>query len=357
MVFENWPRSRPTNGRMVAAQLLLSQQFRWTVFGICLAVYAVVVATVPTNYGGDTHDYLNMAKNICTKASGTADYNYMRGYGYPAFICLFSGGFHYIDAIYYAQGTLFLVALIFACKELRLDRQVLLLVVAVAAIPYYAYLQKLLYPDGLIASLVLFYLLFIAKRQFVAALVVAALLAFTKLVFVFLFGHLLLLWLLDTYNNSKRFFAGLVILGTCCLFLAQVFLLPGLSFMVTFVRPMIDHVPIETLLPNTDLKFECAGVERTVRFDALDFSPVREVWQFAPYGPLSKLDAQSFQCSDQDIRKSNVTWSCPRGATRLPQMSTKWESIFCLRSSAGRSCTTRPTCFLPRGSRGCKTLC
>src|ERR1700722_1280129 len=281
------------HGRRPEMERAARPDFRLIAAFVCVVVvYAIVLALVPTNYGGDTPDYLTIAERICRTSPDLGNYSYMRGYGYPAFICLFSAGLSHIDLVYYSQAFLFLAALFLACKELTVNWHLSALAMSAAAIPYYAYLQKLLVEDGFIASLVLIYLVFACKRQLTAAAAVAILLAATKLMFVFLFAHLLLLELLRRYEilRQPKFLASMAAIGAVSCFIAFLVLFPGLAYMVAFTRAMIEEVQIEPLLSKTDLKFECGGQAHSISFGALAFSPIKEYALFAPYGPLTERD-------------------------------------------------------------------
>lgn len=264
---------------------------------VCVFVYAIVIVVVPPELGGDTPDYLSIASGLCGAAQ-LPSFNIMRGFGYPAFECIAGLKLSNLRIIFYVQAAIFLGVLFLVCREFRDTARPLVLLICVAALPHYAYLQDLLFPDGLITSLLLLYVLLLQRRQILVAGLVAALLVAVKLVFVFLLAHLALVLLFDR-GIVRRFPISVIVVSASLgvIFLAALpFVLPNLAYITTFVR--MGDSP-EKVVPSQKLTFSCGGELHEV--SSLNFEPTKSVWQFAPYGPLTESEAKAFGCTQKEI--------------------------------------------------------
>ena len=266
-------------------------------FATCVLVYAIVLVTVPPDLAGDTSDYLSIASGLCG-ATSLPPFNIMRGFGYPAFECIAGLKLSNLYLIFFAQTAIFLGALFLVYREFKGAAKPLALLIGAAAIPHYAYLQKLLYPDGLITSLVLLYVLFLQRRQILAASFVAALLIAVKLVFVFLLAHVTCVLLFD--RNVVQTYPRYVIAASASLgiafFAAFPFALPNLAYITAFVR--MGDSP-EKVVPSQRLTFSCGGELHEI--SSLNFEPTKTILPFAPYGPLTESEAKTFGCTQKEI--------------------------------------------------------
>jgi hypothetical protein len=146
-----------------------------------IAVQSWAFLFVPTDFNGDPNDYVGIAMNSFQGIST------IRMFGYPIFLSIFSFNFSILNLIFVAQSIIFLVCLRYFAFALVSRASLRWIVYVVALIPSVAYTQKLLFPDGLILSLMLLFLGLLMTKRFVALIVVSLVLVSIKIVFIFLF--------------------------------------------------------------------------------------------------------------------------------------------------------------------------
>jgi len=174
----------------------------------------------------------------------------------------------------------------------------------IAAIPYYAYLQKLLYPDGLLASGSLLFLACLCTKRYYGAAIVAVLLTLVKLIFIFTFAVIIFAWVYEKRNFNIKILAAasaLCIFAAVFLFFSQIFYYRDWAFMVTFVRPTLAGIAPSEIIPPGGLRVTCGQSEHFVSSDRLNFVPILESQRTSPLGLLSEEDAVALRCTPAEI--------------------------------------------------------
>ena len=169
--------------KVQSARCLTSVGEKFTVitFLAVIAVQSWAFLFVPTDFNGDPNDYVGIAMNSFSSIST------IRMFGYPLFLSVVSFNFSALNLIFFAQSIIFLICLRFFAFTLVNKASLRWIVYVVALIPSVAYTQKLLFPDGLILSLMLLFLGLLINKRYVPLLAVSLVLVSIKLVFVFVF--------------------------------------------------------------------------------------------------------------------------------------------------------------------------
>lgn len=257
-----------------------------------VAVYVLILSLLPTATDGDVPDYLYLVVKLCSSGP-LPEFKAMRSWGYPLFYCATTINQTFPFGLFLAQAAVFIAALWVAIATFAPNRYALL-VIAAACIPYYAYLQKLIYPDGLIASLLLLYLSALARQRWVATFALAASLVFVKLVFVFLFAHVAYLLARDRFALSARTMALSAIFGA---FIAMPLAFPQVAYMAALVRANAD---LDRVIPE-QVTVWCNGHPVALTRDRMELKPIRDIWQQPHFGPLQEAEAISLSCSKKDL--------------------------------------------------------
>jgi hypothetical protein len=289
------------------ARSLSSGYWWWYCLGACLAIYLLVAAVVPTDFVGDTSDYFSLAIQYC-RPPFSAAFNPMRAPGYPIFLCIASRQLQDIWLVYAVQIGIFMTALLIMCRTTAAGTWTCVAILA-AAIPYYAYLQKLFYPDGLAASLILLFLAAVSSRRYIWAAILAAALVAIKLVFAIAFVVLAFVFVWNRLDRRKAVVVyGLIglVVATPALAVAELIAFRDLALMVTFVRPTYAGRPQAELLPTSDFVVSCGGMNHAIAVSQLDFSLVRAIAQTSPSGLLSAQKVADLGCTPADVHAAKL---------------------------------------------------
>lgn len=259
---------------------------------------AWVFLVVPTDNNGDPHDYLLMAQNLF---SATTHGSFNRFIGYPLFIKIASLNVRNINLIFFVQSLFFVVALHCFASALSVTPTLQSLVYLPALIPALAYMQKLLFPDGLLLSLLLLFMVQVLKGRLYPGLAIALIATAIKLVFIFLLPLALAAWALKHSDISPRriylCFFGLVLLLLPTVYLLRPFPLYQTVVQVpSFVPPAAD-----ALGPPAQLRVSCGGTVRTITDPAI-LSRVETHSADEYFMPLGREAAIQLGCTAEDLR-------------------------------------------------------
>jgi hypothetical protein len=299
-MINRWPLARFVEMPLPACtDAIFSRPAACAAWAACILVFVALLAAVTPHLSGDTADYLAIASGLCGRGSFPAYWS-LRSWGYPAFQCLASVKLAYFPGIPVSQVVLFLVALSLTCWTFVPGRYATL-TVAAAALPQYAYLQDILFPDGLTVSLLLLYLVALARSRFVAAVFILFALIAVKILFAILAAHLLFVAALDRglVIRHGRLVALASLAGAVAILVAFPVVFSDAAYTAVFMRQR----PVDaSILPASEIKFECGGTSRSIAPEALDFSSANEMWAYAPSGPLSASDATRYGCARGEIK-------------------------------------------------------
>jgi hypothetical protein len=271
--------------------------------GACAVYYPFVVASAYGDFQGDSWEYLSIAASMKRGLFTLASYNYLRGLLYPWFLSVTWG--HQGFLTYFIQVTLFLASFFFALRVLAFHSIYCLLPIGAAMIPAVVFLQRQIYPDGILMSLTLLFLVCLAKRRWTACIALGLALGLTKLIFicvlpvgvvVFLFTKRLITFRALAWSIA----AGLTSLPICMVLSSYVFV--DLGYMVTFARPYSHGYRLEEIFPGKELQVNCGGVQHTIPRKDLYFDPITVPFAVADYGPLTRGQAGSMDCTGADLR-------------------------------------------------------
>ena len=288
---------------MTPAQPRLDQRIISFATGVCVMYYAGVMALAPGDFQGDSLAYLGIAARMKEGSFDLGSYNYLRGLAYPWFLSMTwgSNGFW----TYFIQAALFLTSLWLALRVLALDSLYGLLPICAAMIPAVAFLQRQIYPDGILVSLTLLYLVGIARRRWLACVLLGLILAATKIMFVFLLPLTLAMYILDrklirSALVVRAAVVGLALIPLLAVLAAYVFV--DLGYMVIFARPHSHGYAVERLIAPSGLTVQCGGREHDVPIGELYLDPITVPHPVAPYGPLTRERAEALGCGRDDLR-------------------------------------------------------
>ena len=287
----------------VPAQPRLDQRILSFAFGACVMYYAWVLTLASGDFQGDSLAYLGIAGRMKEGSFDLGSYNYLRGLAYPWFLSVAwgSNGFW----AYFIQAALFLASLWLALRVLALDSLYGLLPIGAAMIPAVAFLQRQIYPDGILISLTLLFLVGLARRRWIACVVLGLILAATKIMFAVLLPLTLAMYLVDRTPVRpgalvRAAVVGLALVPLLAVLAAYVFV--DLGYMVIFARPHSHGYAVHNLLPPASLSVRCGGGEHHVPIGELYLDPITVPHPVAPYGPLTRERAAALGCGREDLR-------------------------------------------------------
>ena len=271
--------------------------------GACAVYYLFVVTSTYGDFQGDSSEYLGIAANMKSGVFTLASYNYLRGLLYPWFLSVTWG--HQGFLTYFVQVTLFLSSFYLALRTLALNSIYCLLPIAAALIPAVTFLQRQIYPDGILVSLTLMFLICLARRRWAACAAIGLLLGLTKLIFLCVLPvELVVFMLIKRIVNPKilawSVAAALISLPVCVVLFSYVFI--DLGYMVIFARPYSHGYTLEEVFPGKELQVTCRGVQHNIPRKDLYFDPITVPFIAARYGPLTEEQVSGFGCTDADVR-------------------------------------------------------
>ena len=321
---------RPQEGKPYTAQEVVG-----FAMGACAMYYVFVAASAYGDFQGDSHDYLTIAAGMKREAFALANYHYLRGLLYPWFLSATWGKEGFLT--YFIQVTLFLTSFYFALRVLALNSIYCLLPIAAALIPAVVFLQRQIYPDGLLMSLTLMFLVCLAKRRWTACAALGVALGLTKLIFacVIPVGFVVFLFtkrLISSTVLAWSITAALISLPVCVVLFSYAFV--DLGYMAIFARPYSHGYALEEVFPDKELQVTCRGTHYRIPRKDLYFDPITVPFAVAAYGPLTQEQAGTLGCTEPDMRlmKRSLLMA---GFARNPLLHTKLAAEHIGRSLAG----------------------
>jgi hypothetical protein len=271
--------------------------------GACAMYYALAFSSVPGDFQGDSSEYLGVAAAMKSGVFTLASYNYFRGLIYPWFLSVTWGQEGFLT--YFLQITLFLTSFYLALRVIALNSIYCLLPICVAMIPAVAFLQQQIYPDGILVSLTLLFLVCLAKRRWAVCIVIGVVLALTKLIFICTLPiELIVLLVTKKLINSRvlvwSVVAAVLSVPICAVLFTYAFV--DLGYMVIFARPYSHGYALAKVFPEPELQVTCRGIQHTIARKDFDFNPLTVPYQVAQYGPLTQDQVRSMGCTDADVR-------------------------------------------------------
>jgi hypothetical protein len=272
------------------------------VIPVCLILVIIlqtwVFLVVPTDNNGDPNDYIHIAQNLFSR-NPTVSLN--RFFGYPLFIKLASLNLRSINLLFFVQSLLFVAAVSYFASSLSLPPMLRGLVYLPALIPSVAYMQKLIFPDGLILSLLLLFMIQILKGRFYSGTALALILTAIKVVFIFLPLLALAAWAVQNSHISPR--KAYLLLSSALLFLlpAVFFLRPFPLFMTIVQVPNFVSRRADAVASPTELQISCGGVVKTVTDPAV-LASISKLSADEYYMPLGSTVAAQLGCTKEDLR-------------------------------------------------------
>jgi hypothetical protein len=266
------------------------------VAALCLQLY--VWRTVATDFHGDPVDYVGIARSLWSSNHGGV--SFIRFPGFPLFIWLTSWDFHHLQVTFLVQSLLFMIALVYFARSLASHPLLRVVLYIPALLPTVAYAQKLLFPDGLILSLLLLFTAAIAKRRPYAAAVIAALFVVVKVVFISLFLVLLAIEITRRGVVSRRIAVLLLPVGIVALWIAVYLAFPLVIYQTTIQIPTFVKAPNDlTDLADGGLSIKCRGHKiRIAKPSVLSQVRVQSASDLTPIGPEL---ARQLGCSTHDV--------------------------------------------------------
>jgi len=271
--------------------------------GVCVVYYVFVITSAHGDFQGDSYEYLTIASNMKKGVFTVASYDYRRGLLYPWFLSVTWG--HQGFLTYFTPATLFLTSFYFALRVLALNSIYCLLPIAAALIPAVTFLERQIYPDGLLMSLTLVFLICLAKRRWTLCSALGLVLALIKLIFICVLPVGLVVFLFTKKIINFRALAyctlaGIISLPICIVLFSNVFVDRG--YMVIFARPYSHGYPLEETFPDKELRIMCGGIQHAIPRKDLYFDPITVPFTDALYGPLTQEQARGLGCTDADAR-------------------------------------------------------
>ncbi len=254
--------------------------------GACVVYYVWIVTSAPGDIQGDSWEYINIAKWMRDGAFKLSSYNYLRGLAYPWFLSITWGESGTLS--YFLQVALFLVSLCLALHVIVSWRVSGLLPILAAALPAVAFLQKQVYPDGLLVSLTLLFLVFLTRKSWLACVLVGLVLTLTKLIFIVVLPIILIVFLLQRQPVKRAtlawaVIAALVLAPVAALLFYRLFV--DLGYMVVFARPYAQGHGIARAFPFSELSVTCGGREHRIGKPDLFLDPITTPYQIARGSP------------------------------------------------------------------------
>src|SRR5438270_5588718 len=125
--------------------------------GACAVYYLLAITSVFGDFQGDSWDYLNMAAQMRAGIFHVGSYSVQRGLWYPWFLSV--TWLHTGLLTYFIQISSFLLTFYSAVRLLGLNSNYNILSILVAMIPAVAFLQRQIYPDGILLTIALLFLI------------------------------------------------------------------------------------------------------------------------------------------------------------------------------------------------------
>ena len=125
---------------------------------ICYALFG----TLPSNYG-DPFVYLLLAKDIF---SGISQFEVLRSPGYPLFLKIFSINLKFVYLITIFQIIIFVFCAVLLEREVNKHHKKSYIIYLLLAFPDITYMQTLMFPDGLIFSMICLYIYSLLIKNF-----------------------------------------------------------------------------------------------------------------------------------------------------------------------------------------------
>lgn len=250
---------------------------------------------VPTDFNGDPNEYVGIAMDSFQGIST------IRMFGYPLFLSIVSFNFSVLNLIFFAQSIIFLLCLRYFAFTLVHKASLRWIVYVVALVPSVAYMQKLLFPDGLILSLMLLFLGLLVNRKYVALFAVSLLLISIKLVFVFLIVLILATYVIDrSWISSTRAFL-LLNFSTLGMLILAFIASPLSTYQMTVQEPaFVDKKFAGPDIPDS-FAFSCNSVTYRLK-DVIDIKDAK-IHSADIVTPLSKGLNAKLNCSQREIMK------------------------------------------------------
>jgi len=228
----------------------------------------------------------------------------MRGLLYPWFLATTWGQDGLVT--YLAQNGLFLGSLYAALRVVAFGSRFGLLAILAAMIPAVTFLQKQIYPDGLLLSLTLLFFAALARKYWRTSIGIGILLALTKLVFIIVLPIALVAYVVHRkLVHSKVLIrsapAVLLLLPVVPLLINYMFV--DLGYMLIFERPYSSGYPLRNIFPGPELTVQCAGSQHSIPRTDLFWDPITGPYAYATYGPLTHEQAARFGCTELDLRQ------------------------------------------------------
>lgn len=278
---------------------------------IILAVIAVqlwVFLAVPTVLKYDIFEYIASGRKatFCHPLpSGDSIHRNLGFPLYPIVLRLLSFNYTHFNLLFLFQSALFVIALIVFTRTFITDIRLRWLIYIPALVPAFAWMQKLLFPDGMLLSLILIYLALLSKKYFKLSLAMAVVIFGIKTIFVFLIPLAILFWKIDYIARIRLRYkvGGLVILYS----LAILFLYRYMTFYpysIISLRPLKNKYEFRSYVPDKEISINNPFRRRILRLWDLEDSMSEEVMvlteKCAPFSPQLKA---KYPCSDKDIAR------------------------------------------------------
>jgi hypothetical protein len=260
-----------------------------------IAVQSWSFLFVPTDFNGDPNDYVGIAMNSFQGIST------IRMFGYPLFLTIVSFNFSALNLIFLAQSIVFLLCLRYFAITLVSKASLRWIVYSVALIPSVAYTQKLLFPDGLILSLMLLFLGLLVNKRYGALTAISLVLVSIKLVFVFLFPLVLAIYVIDrSWISITKTFA-LVNLSTFMMLVLVFASSPFSIYQTTVQEPtFVDQKLAGPDIPD-NFTFSCNSVDYILQ-DVIDIDDAK-IHSADVMTPLLNGLNSKLNCNQREIAK------------------------------------------------------
>lgn len=271
------------------------EKFTIITFLAVIALQSWSFLFVPTDFNGDPNDYVGIAMNSFSGIST------IRMFGYPLFLSVVSLNFQVLNFIFVAQSIIFLLCLRYFAFTLVNKASLRWIIYVVAIIPSVAYTQKLLFPDGLILSLMLLFLGLLINKRYVAVLAVSLVLVSIKLVFVFVFPLILATYVIERSWVSVTKTFALVNLSTFLMLIFVFVSSPFSIYQTTVQEPVfVDQKFAGPEIPN-NFTFSCNSQDYELR-DLINLNDAK-IHSADVMTPLVNELNSKLNCNHREIAK------------------------------------------------------
>ncbi|CAB4624063.1 MAG: hypothetical protein F2599_04105 [Actinobacteria bacterium] len=280
--------------------------FRRGVFTLSIVLLGLsqtyVFLLIPTDFNGDPNDYINVARQIFS--SDSENVSILRFVGYPFFIKAMSLNLINLNLVFFAQSLLFVSASWYFAKSASSNPYFQSAIVLIGTIPSIAYMQKLLFPDGLILTACLLFLGALIRKNWKLALLFSVTLILVKVVFVFTLLILVASFFLKDQSGRK---VATVYISTNLALVPAIFLFQ--PFFLYF--PIVQEAPFAASSHQskerlTSFTIVCDGDQHTISGQ----SNMDLVYEFAglpDQRPLSGELILAHRCTSQDLKNVQRT--------------------------------------------------